>query len=222
MVTVGAALGYAAQAKALADFAEKAWKWREDFAKRSRNEAEQRDARLLAGSGVLVAAMRTLDNTTRELLGELRDFDVSWPPERRSEVMVHVRRFSDSEQILPILRQALAEMEMLNVGRSAPEWTERLVDCGRSILAALGDSPATPFRSSEELTRFMRDVKSATTVEQVDAVVAAAHESVNAFNRSTLADADRAYGFLKAQIHERHPSLSDPGWAVILSPTRLP
>jgi hypothetical protein len=59
MVTVAAALGYAAQAKALADFAEKAWKWSEDFTKRSRSEAEQRDARLLAASGVLVAAMRS-------------------------------------------------------------------------------------------------------------------------------------------------------------------
>jgi hypothetical protein len=183
-------------------------------------EGEQEAAYLLRNAGVLILALRTLDNRWHETMAELRLFDSDWPTERREHVISRVNNFAGQEAILPVVRHSVAELEAaLESPKSEdlglPDFQEQLrelVACGRTILAAVGESPVTPFKDTTELTRFLDNIKRAKTAEEVESVRHDLENALGVLDRRILASADKAFGELRFGVLRRYPSLPDPGW----------
>lgn len=212
-------VSYMSKAKMLFELAEKAYGWAQQVANRTRNERVQKDALILATAGVLVASLRTLDNSFREMVGELRLFDADWSLERREQVIRQINHFADQELILPVIRQSLSQLKSLTSESDSNdnENIQKLTSCGRGVLAALGVSTVTPFHNPGELRDLLIAIKSAQTQQEVQSVVQQSDSALRAFDRNILADADNAFGQLKGDLLTRHHgALPDPGWAVNL------
>lgn len=176
---------------------------------------EQQDVLILKSAGILVAALRTLDNSFREIVGELRLFDANWSLERREQKIKQINQFADQENILSILRQYLQQLGSLGSDISDGKSIEKLLSCGRGVLAAMGESTVTPFHDPAELRDFLKAIVSARTQEEVQSVIQQSEKALEVLDRGILADADGAFGKLKGDILRRHKgALPDPGWSV--------
>jgi phosphoglycolate phosphatase-like HAD superfamily hydrolase len=205
--------------RALSDLVGKANAWVSEVIARRKNEEERRAAQLLTTSGILVASMRTLDNSLRAIMRELNLFAPEWPKDRRDQFIERVNAFANEEKILPVVRQYCEQLNSLlyTVHHDDRHDAEEIFDGAKGILAALGDSPVTPFADTDALRTFISSIKHASTTEDVLSALAQSDSVLAVVARNVLAKADRAFGSLKGRILERHPSLPDPGWSVALS-----
>src|SRR6266516_3685700 len=77
---------------------------------RAHTSEEQRRAYVLRNAGMLLAAIRTLDNQVHSTIGALRTFNAKWTDEQRSQVTTRINHFAGQELVLPIVRQSLTEL----------------------------------------------------------------------------------------------------------------
>src|SRR5215469_4565416 len=207
--------------KLLLEVVEKAGSWLGKVIAQRKNRDEQQAAQLLATAGVLVAALRTLDNALRTIMRELNLFTTKWSEERREQFVECVNEFANEEKILPVIRQYCEQLSSLLFGvpRDDLRDAEEVLECGRGIQHALGGGTVTPFRDAGALRTFLALIKGASTEEDVRSAIAQSDEVLAVVRRDVLARADHAFGRLKGRILQRHRDMPDPGWSVFLSGT---
>jgi len=201
---------------ALLELKDRAEKWFEHIRTDDKHQQdEQQAARLLETSGILLAALRTLDNTFREVIRELSLFDSAWTKDQRDRAINRVNQFANEEKILPIIRQYHEQLIIiLPDTNSVDEVPAReMIRCTDDILWALGDSDVTPFPDTIALRNFLRSIQRAQTTEDVNRVIQQSDEVLDILDRKVIARADSAYGKLKGQILRRYPNLPDPRWS---------
>lgn len=199
---------------ALLGIVDKAQSWLSQVFAQRKNREEQQAANLLAAAGILVAAMRTLDNSLRAITSELNLFTPEWPQERREELVQRMNAFANDEKILPVVRQYSEQLERLlpNAQAGDEEDARAVLECARGILAALGDSPVTPFPDTTALRAFLMLIKQASTPEDVKMAIEQSDSVVALVGRDVLRRADLAFGRLKGRILQRHQKLPKPSW----------
>lgn len=172
----------------------------------------------MAAAAVLVAAMRSLDNSLRAILREINEFDTKWQSDRRKQLTARVNEFATDEKILPIVRQYAEQLSSMLVEAHLDDRADaqEVLECAKGVLAALGDSVVTPFPDTTALRSFLSHVKNAKTSLDVQSTVAQADSVLAVVERNVLAKADLAFGRLKGHILLRHTELPDLGWSVAL------
>jgi hypothetical protein len=209
--------------KLLLDIVGKAGSWLGQIIAQRKNEDEHRAALLLASAGILVAAMRTLDNSLRTIMRELNLFTSEWSQERREQFVQRVNEFANEEKILPVIRQYCEQLASVlynaHVEEEDRKDAKEVLMCANGILSALGGSIVTPFVDASALREFLALVKRASTTEEVRLAVAQSDAVLAVVERDVLARADYAFGRLKGRILGQHSEMPDPGWSVALSGT---
>jgi hypothetical protein len=207
------------EAKELLEMIKTLSEWIAQAKQQRKAESEQRAAVLLGTAGILVASLRTLDNSFREVMSDLRLFNVDWTAPRRDAVRERINRFAEQEKILPHIRESL-EVLTRTVARNEIDPKQKqpvqvLIGCATRILNAIGRD-VTPFPSKEILVRFLDDIHAARTAVEAEVVRVNAQRHLSVLERRILAEADIAFADLKEDILARNPGLPDPGWAVAL------
>ena len=206
------------------------YEWGERAVGRAHTSEEQRAAYVLRNAGMLLAAIRTLDNQVHSTIGALRTFNPNWTDEQRSQVTTRINDFAGQELVLPIVRQSLTELtgtlndwQTWQLTKIKTEPIRQLLTCGLSIQVAAGASDVTPFDDARTLRTFLEGVRTASTSGEIDAVIKQADAVLEAFDRRTLADADHAFGELRQDILHLYPGLQDavPDWAVSLDDLKV-
>lgn len=202
--------------KVLLEIVDKASSWLGQVIAQRNNKKEQQAARLLATAGILVAAMRTLDNSLRTIMSELNLLTGEWPQERREQFVQRINEFANDEKILPVVRQYSEQLSSLLKKPQAEDRkdAQEVLECARGILWALGESVVTPFQDTEALRTFLALVKRANTKDDVLSAIEQSEKVLAVVRRDVLARADLAFGRLKGQILQLHSELPDPGWSV--------
>ncbi len=204
--------------KALYDMVDSLRKWFSGVTEKHDDEKLQQAAKLLTSSGTVVASLRTLDNSFRDVMGVLRHFDSDWPPERRETVREKIRQLADQERILVYLRQALTDLESMRIEddltAEEKERVQTIISHAKDLQDAIGGSGVTPFPSEHIMLRFLDAIKFAQVSDEVQSVRQEAHKYLSKIDRQIMAKVDIAFAELRGSILERHPALPDPGWAV--------
>jgi hypothetical protein len=205
--------------KLLLEIVDKAGCWLGKVMARGKNHEEHRAAQLLTSAGILVAAMRTLDNSLYKIMRDLNLFTTEWSEERREQFAQRVNEFANEEKILPVIRQYCAQLTSVLYEAHSEDRNdaEEVLECGRGILAALGGSVVTPFPDTSALRTFLALVKRASTKQDVLSAIAQSDTVLAVVGRDVLARADYAFGRLKGRILRRHSEMPDPGWSVAFS-----
>jgi hypothetical protein len=227
---LGPFAAYLGTAAKLFGLVSKIYEWGERAVGRAHTSEEQRAAYVLRNAGMLLAAIRTLDNQVHSTIGALRTFNPNWTDEQRSQVTTRINDFAGQELVLPIVRQSLTELtgtlndwQTWQLTKIKTEPIRQLLTCGLSIQVAAGDSDVTPFDDARTLRTFLEGVRTASTSREIDAVIKQADAVLEAFDRRTVADADHAFGELRQDILHLYPGLQDavPDWAVSLDDLRV-
>jgi hypothetical protein len=227
---LGPFAAYLGTAAKLFGLVSKIYEWGERAVGRAHTSEEQRAAYVLRNAGMLLAAIRTLDNQVHSTIGALRTFNPNWTDEQRSQVTTRINDFAGQELVLPIVRQSLTELtgtlndwQTWQLTKIKTEPIRQLLTCGLSIQVAAGASDVTPFDDARTLRTFLEGVRTASTSGEIDAVIKQADAVLEAFDRRTLADADHAFGELRQDILHLYPGLQDavPDWAVSLDDLKV-
>ena len=227
---LGPFAAYLGTAAKLFGLVSKIYEWGERAVGRAHTSEEQRAAYVLRNAGMLLAAIRTLDNQVHSTIGALRTFNPNWTDEQRSQVTTRINDFAGQELVLPIVRQSLTELtgalndwQTWQLTKIKTEPIRQLLTCGLSIQVAAGASDVTPFDDARTLRTFLEGVRTASTSREIDAVIKKADAVLEAFDRRTVADADHAFGELRQDILHLYPGLQDavPDWAVSLDDLRV-
>ena len=135
---------------------------------RAHTSEEQRAAYVLRNAGMLLAAIRTLDNQVHSTIGALRTFNPNWTDEQRSQVTTRINDFAGQELVLPIVRQSLTELtgalndwQTWQLTKIKTEPIRQLLTCGLSIQVAAGASDVTPFDDARTLRTLLEGVRTA-------------------------------------------------------------
>src|SRR6266852_462861 len=107
---LGPFAAYLGTAAKLFGLVSKIYEWGERAVGRAHTSEEQRAAYCLRNAGMLLAAIRTLDNQVHSTIGALRTFNPKWTDEQRSQVTTRINDFAGQELVLPIVRQSLTEL----------------------------------------------------------------------------------------------------------------
>ena len=213
---LGPFAAYLGTAAKLFGLVSKIYEWGERAVGRAHTSEEQRAAYVLRNAGMLLAAIRTLDNQVHSTIGALRTFNPNWTDEQRSQVATRINDFAGQELVLPIVRQSLTELtgtlndwQTWQLTKIKTEPVRQLLTCGLSIQVAAGASDVTPFDDARTLRTFLEGVRTASTSGEIDAVIKQADAVLEAFGRRTLADADHAFGELRQDIFHLYPGLQD-------------
>lgn len=203
----------------LIELGEKTAHWIALVVERRKERDEQQAAGLLATAGVLLAAMRTLDNSFREVVHELTTFHKDWPDERRDKVIAQINHFAHEQKILPIIRQYLEQLRGIlpTAADSDRYWASKLDTCANDILSSMTSVDITPFPDIRMLRDFLGCVRTARTDEGAEAVMSKSEEALKLLDAQFVQDADHAFGALKGCILQRYQKLPDPGWSVSVS-----
>jgi len=227
---LGPFAAYLGTAAKLFGLVSKIYEWGERAVGRAHTSEEQRAAYVLRNAGMLLAAIRTLDNQVHSTIGALRTFNPKWTDEQRSQVTTRINDFAGQELVLPIVRQSLTELtgtlndwQTWQLTKIKTEPIRQLLTCGLSIQVAAGASDVTPFDDARTLRTLLEGVRTASTSGEIDAVIKQADAVLEAFDRRTLADADHAFGELRQDILQLYPGLQDavPDWAVSLDDLKV-
>ncbi len=227
---LGPFAAYLGTAAKLFGLVSKIYEWGERAVGRAHTSEEQRAAYVLRNAGMLLAAIRTLDNQVHSTIGALRTFNPQWTDEQRSQVTTRINDFAGQELVLPIVRQSVIELtgtlndwQTWQLTKIKTEPIRQLLTCGLSIQVAAGASDVTPFDDARTLRTFLEGVRTASTSGEIDAVIKQADAVLEAFDRRTLADADHAFGELRQDILHLYPGLQDavPDWAVSLDDLKV-
>src|SRR4030088_1074315 len=230
LLVLGLFAAYLGTAAKLFGLVSKIYEMGERAVGRAHTSEEQRAAYVLRNAGMLLAAIRTLDNQVHSTIGALRTFNPNWTDEQRSQVTTRINDFAGRELVLPVVRQSLTELtgtlndwQTWQLTKIKTEPIRQLLTCGLSIQVAAGASDVTPFDDARTLRTFLEGVRTASTSREIDAVIKQADAVLEAFDRRTVADADHAFGELRQDILPLYPGLQDavPDWAVSLDDLRV-
>ena len=227
---LGPFAAYLGTAAKLFGLVSKIYEWGERAVGRAHTSEEQLAAYVLRNAGMLLAAIRTLDNHVTVRLAPSGPSTRIGPMSRRSQVTTRINDFAGQELVLPIVRQSLIELagtlndwQTWQLTKIKTEPIRQLLTCGLSIQVAAGASDVTPFDDARTLRTFLEGVRTASTSGEIDAVIKQADAVLEAFDRRTLADADHAFGELRQDILHLYPGLQDAvlDWAVSLDDLKV-
>lgn len=197
---------------------EKAMDWLKDVLQKRESENEQLDANILKSAGLLVSSLRSLDNGFGQVISDLICFDSDWSAQDRQDIINKIKDFAKQQLILPKIRKYVGELEPFltryddKISVYDKELIKKLVEYGRGISFAAGESSVTPFHDFGELRAFFDDIKSANTREDVQALMTKAEILRNVFDQTILADSENILGNLFTDIRIRNPTLPEPDW----------
>ncbi len=127
-------------AKALFDLIDRARTWRREASERTKKKKAQAAAQILFDAGVLVAAMRTYDNTYRRVLRRVRLLQPDASDEERKSLVEELTAFNESHVITPHIDQAsgslayaLYKPNTRKPGDSQWEALEKIVRCAQQF-----------------------------------------------------------------------------------------
>ena len=205
------------------------YNWAEGALKKTGDCKEKQAVYMLRNAGTLVAALRTMHNSVKTLLGRVSLLQPDTPDDQRRELTQEISDFARRDFIIGFIRQSEKELRDLlheeeDLEDKHRRLLENLLNCAGSTLRAAHAIPRTahdpygsPFETIEELEKFLQEIKEADSVQDINNLKKEAKEAIKAFNSKILVDADEAYATLKYDIFKRYPSIPDTaGWAVTL------
>jgi hypothetical protein len=119
------------EVQALLDLIERASGWLTVALERSKRKRERAAARVLIDAGVLVAAMRTYDNTYRRVLRRMRLLQPGASQEEREQVVEELMSFNERLVIRPQITQAYASLEAEASDPEQPPEIQALLEIAR-------------------------------------------------------------------------------------------
>ena len=195
--------------------------WAEGALSKTKDLKEKRAVYMLRNAATLVAALRTMHNSVKTLLGRVSLLYPDTPVDQRMELMHEISDFARRDFIIGFIRQSEKELRDLLDKEGDLEdihrtFLKNLLKCAGSTLRAAHDPYGSPFKNIAALEKFLQRIKEANLVQDIDNLKKEAAEAIEAFRSQILVDADDAYAALKSDLLRRYPSISDPGWAVTL------
>jgi hypothetical protein len=182
------------------------------------DDRAKRAAQLLYSAGVAVAAIRTLDNGFRRVIGTVSQLDVNWPAERRQAAVDDILAIAHSDVVLPELQDAVGYLrkELPPLGKPEHACALPILTFGQDVVDFMAKEPNhTPFETKEQLTTLLSGITHANTPQWVDRTVELSEEALDVFNREALGEITVALGELKAALVHEHPSIAPaPKWTV--------
>jgi SpoU rRNA methylase family enzyme len=175
-------------------------------------------AQLLYSSGVAVAALRTLDNGFRRVVGAVSQLDVNWPDERRQAAVESILEIAHSDVVLPELQDAVGYLrgEVPNLDEPEHAYALRILEAGQDVVDFMSKAPGhTPFETKEQLTTLLNGIAHADTSAWVERTVELCEEALYRFDRGGLGELTVTLGELKATLVRKHPSIAPaPRWTL--------
>lgn len=206
------------ESAAFASVLTQASSWVQQASGRAADNEAKRAAQLLYSAGVVVAALRTLDNAFRRVVGAVSQLDVSWPAERRQAVVDSILDIAHSDVVLPELQDAVGYLHRTVPQLAEPEraQSQRILDGGNDVVGFLAKAPDhTPFETKEQLTTLLNGIRQADTPAWADRTVELCEEALWIFDRRGLGELTVSLGQLKATLVEKHPSIAPaPRWTL--------
>jgi hypothetical protein len=127
------------------------------------------DSALLEAASNALHAIHDLDNAIRTVLGPLTRFDHTWSNAKREETVSAVESLADAENVLPRIRQYLAQLDEASRQTSLTvlkgEAIAEVLGCGNAVLTSLGRSHVTPWPGPDELVTLLSSIRTAHTPE---------------------------------------------------------
>lgn len=214
--------------KSLLDIVDKIQQWAREAVKPGITKEKETFVQILENAAKLVAALRTLDNVFKRIVGQLTLFHSGWSNERREMVLSELNDFARQEHILPIIRQSLNTLRGLKNYGIAPhifDTIEKLISHadkvyqsieGKSAIKGGPDYKLTPGPASAHIAWLLANVYAAKEPDEAN-IRYTAEAAINVIDRKSLMGADQEFGKLKGYILAQYPDIPDPGWAVVLS-----
>lgn len=192
--------------------------WAEGALNKAKDAKEKQAVYMLRNAATLVAALRTMHNSVKTLLGSVSLLYPDTPADERMNMMREINDFARRDFIIGFIRQTEKELRDLLTNEGELEDKHRnslltLLRCAGTTLRAANDPYGSPFESIDELEKFLQSIKQANTPQDIDKIKKEAAAAIDAFRSQILVDADNAYATLKSDIFRRYPSIPDPGWA---------
>ena len=210
---------------ALGQLVVEAGKWVAEVINRRKNKKEQMAAHILKEAGVLVAALRALDNSTQKVLAPFLRLEADWSKEQRSRLFDGLDKYVREKVIVSTIRLSLATLgdyysHSEDIDKSLREsiWSHMFMMLRRAkaiLAAAEGEQPEMDFFSEWELAEFWRALKHAENEDEIAKVARWTAETLRKLDRRLPADAEEKFGKLKSAILRKYPSLPDPLWTNI-------
>ena len=195
--------------------------WAEAALNQAKDRKEKQAVYMLRNAATLVAALRTMHNSVKTLLGRVSLLYPDTPVDQRMDLMQEINDFARRDFIIGFIRQAEKELRDLLYKEGDIEdihrtLLENLLKCAGSTLRAAHDPYGSPFENIAELEKFLQRIREANSVQDIENLKKEAAEAIEAFGSQILVDADDAYAALKSDLLRRYPSIPDPGWAATL------
>ncbi len=175
-------------------------------------------AQLLYSSGVAVAALRTLDNGFRRVVGVVSQLDATWPDERRQAAVKSILEIAHSDVVLPELQDAVGYLRTAVSDLAEPEraHAQRILTAGETVVGFMAKAPGqTPFQTKEQLTTLLNGIAHANTPQWVDRTIELCEKALYIFDRGSLGELTVELGELKSALLRRHPSIAPaPRWTL--------
>ncbi len=199
-----------------------AGKWLADVINSRKNREEQVAAQILKEAGVLVAAIRVLDNSTRKVLAPFLRMEADWTKEQRSKLFDALDDYVREKSIISTIRLSIAT---LNGYLSNPKALDKslwesidshlyyLLKRATNILDVVeGRNPEMDFFNNYEFLEFWRILKNAKDEDEIAQVAKWTAEALNKFDRRLAAYTEEDFGLIKSAILQKYPYLPDPLW----------
>lgn len=198
-----------------------------DATERAKKKRARAAVHVLYNAGVLVAAMRTYDNTYRRVLRRIRLLQPDAPDEERKKLVEELTAFNESHVITPRIQQANSSLaEALRTGKyigkrkpmdpSEPSPLRDLVESARRFewqVQSPIEKDKMALSVQSELKRILLHPSSE---EDLRVLLDFAEAHLDYLSLRLLTDADIAFGRLRQTLVEKY-DLPTPGWAVELS-----
>lgn len=211
------------EAAAVFNLVDKAQSWLTRAVQASGDKKREGAAHVLAAAGVLVGALHALMSAYKSLLAPLTLFELTWQPDRREAAVEALYGFVMQERLFPLIQQKVSELKELQtkVSSEDTEFVQLLIAYGQTVLDNLEVNdliqPAWP--NNRSLRGFLRSVRDAESVEDANAVTAAAETGLEAVISMSRSEADIGYGRLRARLLNQFPDLLAPDWDADLAKT---
>jgi hypothetical protein len=192
--------------------------WAQRVSGQAADDRAKLAAQLLYSCGVAVAALRTLDNAFRRVVGAVSQLDVDWPAERRQAAVGSILAIAHSDVVLPELQDAVGYLrkEVPTLDGDEHAYALRIPEAGQEVVDFMSKAPGhTPFETKEQLTTLLSGIAHANTAEWVDRTVELCEEALYRLDRGGLGELTVALGELKATLLRKHPSIAPaPRWTL--------
>jgi dienelactone hydrolase len=165
--------------------------------------AEAPRSHIVTVSTEALKSLQDLDNAIRRTVGPVARFDYTSSAAAREDAITRMGELADTQEILPRVRQLMAQLGQVRKSIDADPEETKLADivfaCGEATLQALGPSEVTPWPGPRELAHLMTLIRTANTQDAEKMVREEAEKVYAVVNRQLLMDADRALGGLSGK-----------------------